>query len=241
MPPLRHPRLPFASRPGFTLVELLTVLAIIGVLAAILFPLVGSVRRSARTTQDVTIMRTFGQAMMQYASDNRGRINQHGSAGQEGYPHNTFMGRAWPYLESRNLSLTGLTAAQMAEVSNRYVSQVLLNEAPHLLGAPTGTRNSLAFNKGLAYPAGSITSPQRSDEYFRRLSEVARPAATVYAAVGSWGFNSGGVHTPRDLPAVQPAEAIYWPYSNKRTILIYLDGHASLWEGPISAAMSRIN
>ena len=38
------------SRSGFTLIELLTVIAIIAILAAILIPVVGSVRASARSS-----------------------------------------------------------------------------------------------------------------------------------------------------------------------------------------------
>ena len=67
-------RLSFRSGRAFTLVELLTVIAIIGVLAGILIPIVGSVRRNAKQAQCLSNVRQIGLGMKLFASDNRNRL-----------------------------------------------------------------------------------------------------------------------------------------------------------------------
>lgn len=61
-------------RSAFTLIELLTVIAIIGILAAILIPTVGKVRASARKVQCVSNERQIALACLSYAYENKGRL-----------------------------------------------------------------------------------------------------------------------------------------------------------------------
>lgn len=61
----RHPAL------AFTLIELLTVIAIIGILAAILIPTIGKVRETAQRTVDANNLREIGKAAAIYAADNK--------------------------------------------------------------------------------------------------------------------------------------------------------------------------
>jgi prepilin-type N-terminal cleavage/methylation domain-containing protein len=55
------------TRKGFTLIELLTVIAIIGVLAAVLFPGVQGVMRSAKKNSALNKLRSIGQGYMNWA------------------------------------------------------------------------------------------------------------------------------------------------------------------------------
>ena len=79
---------------AFTLVELLVVIAILAILAALLFPLVGSMRRSTSSAISVSNLRQIGTAIVTYAADNNGTLpgpalahhytkhSQYGSTGQ---------------------------------------------------------------------------------------------------------------------------------------------------------------
>lgn len=60
------------SARAFTLIELLTVIAILGALAAILFPALGAVRTQAKQAQCVSNLRQIGIALAAYADAHRG-------------------------------------------------------------------------------------------------------------------------------------------------------------------------
>ncbi|MDR1280836.1 MAG: prepilin-type N-terminal cleavage/methylation domain-containing protein [Opitutaceae bacterium] len=67
----------FHHRPGktaaFTLIELLTVIAIIGILAAILIPAAGAVREKARKAKGASELRQTGAALHLHAAENKGK------------------------------------------------------------------------------------------------------------------------------------------------------------------------
>ncbi|AHF91361.1 N-terminal cleavage protein [Opitutaceae bacterium TAV5] len=61
-------------RRAFTLIELLAVIAIIGILAAILIPVVGLVRNKARASASISNLRQIFLALSMHADENRDKF-----------------------------------------------------------------------------------------------------------------------------------------------------------------------
>jgi prepilin-type N-terminal cleavage/methylation domain-containing protein len=66
-------------RSAFTLIELLTVIAIIGILASILIPTVASVRESAKASVCISNLRQLGMSATIYALENRDKLPDAGA------------------------------------------------------------------------------------------------------------------------------------------------------------------
>lgn len=62
---------------AFTLIELLTVIAIIGILAALVVPVIGRVKSNARNTQCLSNVRQLALANLLFASENKGQLVVH--------------------------------------------------------------------------------------------------------------------------------------------------------------------
>lgn len=64
----------FPRPAAFTLVELLVVIGIIALLISILLPTLGAAKEQARTTQCASNMRQLATALVNYATENKGRF-----------------------------------------------------------------------------------------------------------------------------------------------------------------------
>jgi prepilin-type N-terminal cleavage/methylation domain-containing protein len=86
----KHSFDPLNKEQGFTLIELLTVIAIIGILAAIIIPVVGRVRNSAKATQNLSQLRNLATAAVTFSNDNKGRVPGLGLNTQDRWPMQLF-------------------------------------------------------------------------------------------------------------------------------------------------------
>lgn len=92
--------------PGFTLVELLTVIAIVGILAALIFPTLGRVREAAQRTVEANNLREIVKAASLYAADNNDRLPDPAAIAAQSPP--ALAGGPGPFLWAGVLAQRGL-------------------------------------------------------------------------------------------------------------------------------------
>jgi len=109
-----------SPRRAFTLIELLTVIAIIGILAAIIIPTVGAVRETAKGAACASNLRQMSVAVLAYANENRGLLpSGRNAAGQF---TGTFRGIVDPTAAAEGKSVV---VTYGTEVGNRQLSGLI--------------------------------------------------------------------------------------------------------------------
>jgi len=152
---------------GFTLIEFLVFIAIIAILAAILFPVFAKVREKARQTACLSNLKQIGLAEMQYVQDNDETF-----IGGIGYGSG-WVTRLQPYIKSTGVftcpdqsqyplySIPGVTMYRFSYIQNSYFGRYQEDPATHITpGCP--------------------------------LAAIAAPASTVLLFEGDTQFHPGG-------------------------------------------------
>ena len=149
---------------AFTLIELLTVIAIIGILAAILIPTVSKVRATARNAQCVAQLREWGRVILLYAADNKGNYYTLNWASVA--PNDAPMGRNYqPYYNTSRFEGFRMRYCP-ADPETPTLMQNTSGENPRysLVWGSIGTlgnRPAEATNKPAAIPLSRATRPSQ--------------------------------------------------------------------------------
>ncbi|EIP97875.1 prepilin-type N-terminal cleavage/methylation domain-containing protein [Opitutaceae bacterium TAV1] len=155
---------------AFTLIELLTVIAIIGILAAIIIPTVGRVRQSARSAQCVSHLRQLGTAFNLFADENKGMFPMRYNYGSRQTNPNydkTWMMQLAPYIGIPE----GRIGVKIDEVKNVGVLICPAWRWPDLNPPATERYQPYAYNSqinqpgdvtALAYQRSAIATPSKN-------------------------------------------------------------------------------
>jgi prepilin-type N-terminal cleavage/methylation domain-containing protein/prepilin-type processing-associated H-X9-DG protein len=162
------------ARDGFTVLELLVVLAVIGVLAALGLPAVNGALMAGKQAACASNMRQIGLALIAYATDNDFALPE--------TTHTTSEGKAWiavlePYLD-------GVDKVRICPADPRGAERLAAGGTSYVL-------NSFLFVPEVD-PFGNVTGGPSND-----LTAIASPSSTMMAFVcsDSTGLSAGNDHT----------------------------------------------
>lgn len=171
---------------AFTLIELLVIIAIVAILAAILFPLVLAAKDSGRQARCASQLRQLAAAALSYADDHAGRYVP---AAKDIYSSNPTGGR-WRWHGYREKSKTDFDPRKGPLWT--YMSRSGgLKQCPAAAALRNVSQSSGAYESGCggfgynyAYVGGTYyrNQPPRAAEEASLVSDLARPSKTVMFA-----------------------------------------------------------
>jgi len=222
-------RLSRKHRRAFTLIELLTVIAIIGILAAILIPTVGAVRSSAKQAQCISNLRQLGIALASFAQDHKGAFpsTTHGSLAVT----DSWIFTLQPYVGNVDaVRICPLDPQRDERLRLRLSSYVLsdyLDAKTYLdpFGQPNGTVPRLS----------TLREPARTHTLFIGADTLALDNSSDHIHAREWGNNWGQVCADIAPDRFRSGSAASPDHTQGRSAYLFADGHVAT----LSAATLR--
>lgn len=219
-----------SRRRGFTLLELLAVIATIAILAALLLPVLGKARNKAQQTRCMSNLRQLGFAWVMYFTDNNGRL-------VESYPINNT--NAWVLGDMTKMAEA--TNADLIVQSKLYhyngsveIYHCPADEGVRVAGKTLPTVRSYSMNSFMgARDPNTGPIPSFADQYvnfFAKESDLRRPANLwVFLDEDERSINDGFfVPDPTGRMWIDfPANSVH--RHNFSYALSFADQHSEIW------------
>ncbi|RRJ96255.1 DUF1559 domain-containing protein [Opitutaceae bacterium TAV4] len=200
------------GRAAFTLIELLTVIAIIGILAAIIIPTVGKVRQTAKKAQCASNLRQIGTAFLLYAQENKGKLPYH-SYNENGHPAKSVLGYEQWY--------------EPIALAMGYKADSNTHDGRDYFGCPSAPADKPSSEGWAHYVMSHVLCGLDT-------SAIEVPSRRIVAADGT-GWTHNSIWDSR--PANQPYDGLrhpdpstwYAPHGDGANY-VYLDAHVQFWQ-----------
>ena len=212
------------KRNAFTLVELLVVIGIIGVLAAMLLPAIQNARGAARKMQCSSNLRQLGLAMHQYTDVNSGQLPRmsHGSVARE----KSWIETLAPYMEDVDeIRLCPDDRARIDSPSNRVTSYAING----YLREPTRQEKFLfegTADEALLDDFADRLQEIRATHKTLILLEAGASVESAYDHIHTWEWFTELNPTPEDRLSKIRADVEIGRHRGTANYL-YADGHVS--------------
>ena len=211
---------------GFTLLELLVVVAILGVLAALLFPLVTKSINNAQNVGCVSNLRQISGGLMAYAADHDGQLPPGASISDPAMGSGSWANVLEPYMGVSDLPWTSVNRpawqrcpAQTFPTMTAWTIGYGWNYASWIIGSKT--------YGGFGY--SNFDDPYYARENmhaFSRMVQVTAPAQTIIIGDSTDSMDPTNDYQHRYLyPPILAQKAKFAQRHNGHGNYLFLDGH----------------